>query len=213
MKLKYTGYANNSSKDIGKTISNTIMTQYNKGLAIKNEELAQEGIDDGDDSANIVNPVRTRNIKVIKAPQKITRATTSIGRQIPVSNTYSVPSISHKAVASKSTIKEFISESRLLDNELDLMLGMLKFNNKHEFYGDEYQGGNICGGALFTEEEKNQYEHHTDIEDLEELLEEYKDQLKELNMEKTQDLIDVDEYEKNPELDQKLKIVMRILHI
>lgn len=86
-----------------------------------------------------------------------------------------VPSKSYKATDSQTNMmtrklntkgisndkaKEFITQSRILDNELNHMVAMMKLNNKDEFYG----------GALFTKNEKDHITNNATDEELVELL-------------------------------------------
>jgi hypothetical protein len=118
-----------SDSTVARTVSNMVLNNYQKGLAIANQELAEEnGIAD---SVGVVDPTQT----VRMGNQK------SIPISGPVSKGYKVKAINATDVpktavtASSQQAKEFILQSKTLDNEFDHMIALMKLNNKDEFYG------------------------------------------------------------------------------
>lgn len=140
MNLKIVNHSNNSDMAINKKISDIMLNQYKKGLNIKNNELTEESGQSGQSdtvlyanasrraSVDVVNPSQTLRVPM----QKNNSKQTIKGYLAKDShNNLNIPTNTNN---NTSKAKEFIIQSRILDNELDQMIGMLKINNKDEFY-------------------------------------------------------------------------------
>lgn len=146
-----------SDSAVARTVSNMMLNNYKKGIAISNQEFnAENGIAD---SVGVVDPTESLRIK----KQKSVPLTGPV-----VTKGYAVKSINASDVtksastAGSSLAKEFIIQSKALDNELDHVVSLMKLNNKSEFYGS---GGSITGGALFTNKQKKHFkENATELE-------------------------------------------------
>jgi hypothetical protein len=131
---------------INKKISNIMLTQYKKGLSKKNNEINEENGSSGDNTVDTVNP--TNLIQLPKTP--LSKNSKLMTQSVPQTS-YSVKRASPKTgIQPPTKAREFIVQSHILDNELDQMIALMKLNNKEEFYG-----GSIQGGALYTEDEKS----------------------------------------------------------
>jgi len=118
-----------SDSAIARNISNMTLANYMKGLAIANHEVEEEsGISD---SVGIVDPTET----VRMGKQK----SVSVGGP-GVSKGYKIKGINASeqtktdVTAGSPMAKDFIIQSRALDNELDHVVAHMKLNNKDEFY-------------------------------------------------------------------------------
>ncbi|RZK25145.1 MAG: hypothetical protein EOO43_06265 [Flavobacterium sp.] len=139
MNLKIVNHSSNNDMVINRKIANIMLAQYKKGLDALNAELATEsgtGSDAKTDTVDVVNPTQAIRIPVQKADKtKDKRYSVKMSQQ--VSSKIGTPKI-----PTNNKVKEFITQSRALDNELDHMIAELKLNSKEEFYGgglsDEY---------------------------------------------------------------------------
>jgi hypothetical protein len=138
--MKIVSHSNNSNAGISGKIANMMLGQYKKGLSIKNNELA---IESGETSTpDVINPSQTLRVPMAKG--KIQHKGYSVKDTKKYTSTNNVLTVG-------SSVKEFIKQSRILDNELDQMLAMLKLNNKDEFYkGKPYEegAGMMTGGGI-----------------------------------------------------------------
>jgi len=157
MSLKITGSTRlNDPAIIAKQMANNTALQYQLGY----EDLQRQLMGDDPDytpspTVSIIDPTKT-----IRLPrQKVQKAVLSNSqgynaKQMTQSN---VPVLKSNPNAEKA--KEFITQTRALDNDLDHALSLMKLNNKDEFYG----------GSLFTQKEKDHYQHNASDSELEEL--------------------------------------------
>lgn len=142
MKLSSIDYANEDNVADNRQVANILWTRYNEGLRKDAMEDTQDTTNDG--SVDIINPVET--IKLGKS-----KRTNSIRSGPKVSQSYSSQKASsgqkNSGLSTSYTAKakEFLTQSRVFDNELDHMVALMKLNNKEEFFN---------GGTLLTEEEK-----------------------------------------------------------
>lgn len=146
-----------SDSAVARTVSDMMLNNYKKGIAISNQELNEEnGIAD---SVGIVDPtisVRTKKQKSVP----LTGPAVTKGYAVKAINASDVTKTG--VTAGSSQAKEFIMQSKTLDNELDHAVALMKLNNKGEFYGS---GGSITGGALFSNKQKHHYkEKATELE-------------------------------------------------
>ena len=108
-------YSNSKNQTIAQQIADLTISNYEKGLALKEDE---ENGDDDDGITNTIIPTADVSIK------------TKSG--------YSVKNkVQNKAIVSagKSLIDTFISQSHILDNELLQLMTMSKVSNTKEIYG------------------------------------------------------------------------------
>ena len=101
-------YSSDRNEKVNGKISNMMISQYMKGLKIKEGD---------DDNVNVIKPMNAK--------------------QKRISRNQNNPNIHNKLNIGKSkdTLKEFLSQSNILDSELNQMVSQLKLNNKEEFYG------------------------------------------------------------------------------
>jgi predicted nucleic acid-binding Zn-ribbon protein len=109
---------------VGRQLSNMMLQNYTKGLAIANEEQASE--DGIADSVTTIDPTKSVRIKKQKG---VTIDGPGPGYKIKAITTTKKPDS-----ASSQLAKDFITQSKALDNELDHVLAHMKYNNKEEFY-------------------------------------------------------------------------------
>jgi len=157
MSLKITGSTRlNDPAIIAKQMADNTALQYQLGY----EDLQRQLMGDDPDytpspTVSIIDPTKT-----IRLPrQKLQKGVLSNSqgynaKQMTQSN---VPVLKSNPNAEKA--KEFITQTRALDNDLDHALSLMKLNNKDEFYG----------GSLFTQKEKDHYQHNASDSELEEL--------------------------------------------
>ena len=118
---------NDSDSAIARNISNMMLNNYKKGLAISNNELAVEsGISS---SVCVVDPTETTRVRKPKAESV---GLTGQGYNVQSINATEVPKLT--VSSSSQQAKEFIIQSKALDNELDHVIAHMKLNNKDEFY-------------------------------------------------------------------------------
>ena len=142
MSIKYTNSNQNVDRRINQTLTNIMLSRFKKGLALQNQEDgATSDQEDEDKSVSIVDPNKTMKLPRSKSKSySVTRTTLNVKNKIN----------SDKGV-------EFIQQSKVLNNELDHMLGLMKLNNKEQFYEKPYVKGSgiISGGALLPEIKDN----------------------------------------------------------
>ena len=118
MKLNVINHSSNNSMSINKRIADMMLSQYKKGLQILNqEENPEENESDNGNESTIINPTKKINIPIQK----------------PNNKSYSVKKTDNNNLnlkSMKTKVKEFITQSKALDNELDSMILELKLNNK-----------------------------------------------------------------------------------
>ena len=118
---------NDSDSAIARNISNMMLNNYKKGLAISNNELAVEsGISS---SVGVVDPTETTRVRKPKAESV---GIPGKGYNVKSINATEVPKLT--VSSSSQQAKEFIIQSKALDNELDHVIAHMKLNNKDEFY-------------------------------------------------------------------------------
>jgi hypothetical protein len=152
---------NDSDSSVARNVSNMMLNNYKKGLAISNNELAVEnGISD---SVGIVDPtetIRTGKSKVVSVAK---------GYNVKSINGTEVPKLVN---SSSQQAKEFIIQSKALDNELDHVVAHMKLNNKDEFYDSSlWKDGEVKGGTLFTKKEKSHFTNKATDEEIHALME------------------------------------------
>lgn len=120
---------NGSDQSVARTVSSMLLNNYKKGLAISNNEVAEES---GISSSVGVDPTETVRMKNQK--------NNAIDGPV-ISKGYSVKSINASDVATSlvsytgtSQAKEFIIQSKLLDNELDHFASLHNVGDIDEFY-------------------------------------------------------------------------------
>ena len=124
-----------SNVTIGKYISNMLLNNYKKGLAIANEEIAEEnGLAD---SVGMVDPSQTVRMRKQKE-QTMRGPILSKGYKLKPVNATGVTKTSN--ILATQQAKEFITQSKVLDNELDHVIAHMKLNNKDEFYENALTG-------------------------------------------------------------------------
>ena len=124
---------NDSDSAVARNVSNMMLNNYKKGLAISNNELAVEnGISD---SVGVVDPTET--IRIGKS--KVVSVGVPKGYKAKSINASEVPKLASNS--SSQQAKEFILQSKALDNELDHVIAHMKLNNKEEFYDSGKNGG------------------------------------------------------------------------
>ena len=137
-----------------------LLNNYKKELAISNNEVAEES---GISSSERVDPteyVQMRNQKTYA----IDGLTFSKGYKVKAIN---ATDVSKAAVsASSQQVKEFMAQSKTLDNELDHVLAQMNLENKEEFYG---------GG--FNAKEKHHFKNDATHEEMNNILDTLIDQL------------------------------------
>ena len=113
-------FSDKRNQNINKKLEDITISQYLKGLKIKNEEEvgANENNDEGIlDTVKPVVDIKTKK-KGYNTKQKIV-------------------STKNLLKSSKDTLKDFISQSNILDTELNQMVSQFKLNNKGDFYGGD----------------------------------------------------------------------------
>ena len=107
--------------------------------------------DSGSDTEiNTVNPTST-----VVLPRSKSKGISAAGKSYSASSAQNrvIPPVS----SSNKTFTEFMSQSKLLDNESDQMVSSFKYNNKEEFFSGSgmhsVKTKTITGGALFTDDE------------------------------------------------------------
>ena len=116
-------FSDKRNQAVNKKVAQIMRSEYNEGLQMKNQELGDNDDDDtGDDNEiDTVKPVDT-----IKTKKRGYSAKAKIG------------STKKLLKSSKDTLNDFISQSNVLDNELNQMVSQFKLNNKDEFYGGDF---------------------------------------------------------------------------
>ena len=151
---------NGTDRSAARTVSNMLLNNYKKELAISNNEVAEES---GISSSERVDPteyVQMRNQKTYA----IDGLTFSKGYKVKAIN---ATDVSKAAVsASSQQVKEFMAQSKTLDNELDHVLAQMNLENKEEFYG---------GG--FNAKEKHHFKNDATHEEMNNILDTLIDQL------------------------------------
>ncbi len=104
-------------------LSNMMITNYKKGLAIADQEIAQE--DGIPNAVTTIDPTET--IHVAKPKKPVTGQLVSKGYIAKPINKSEVSRLSQQA-------KDFIIQSKILDNEIDHVVAQMKLENKDEFY-------------------------------------------------------------------------------
>jgi predicted nucleic acid-binding Zn-ribbon protein len=124
-----------SDQSVARKVSSMMLNNYKRGLAVANEEIAPDSsIADG---VTTINPNDT--IKIKKQPDmRITGPAISKHYKIKSNTTADIS----KPSTSSSQVKEFMLQSKALDNELDHVVAQLKFNNKNQFY-DTAKSGDV----------------------------------------------------------------------
>ena len=137
-------FSDNRNQAINKRIADITLEQYNKGLAEKSSEEPIDAVD-----SNTIETITTKDGKTgYSTKKRVLNSKVSLNK-------------------SKDILKDFMTQSQILDNELNQMVSQFKLNNKQQFFG----------GALDTdgnENHYNDYEHsyeHT-IAAFEEILKE-----------------------------------------
>ena len=115
-------FSDKRNQAVNKKIGQIMMSEYNEGLQIKNQELGDNNNEDNEGIINTVKPVNNLKIKGRKGYS----AKAKIG------------STKELLKSSKDTLKDFISQSNILDSELNQMVSQFKLNNKGEFYGGDF---------------------------------------------------------------------------
>jgi hypothetical protein len=142
----------NTDQAISRRIANMARNNYTKGLNILNAEL---GVEDGTDTGvdvdktNVTVDPTNMNIKVPKQRTPL------------VSKGYSVKDIKRPGTTTTSPelLREFMTQSKALNNELNYMLGLLNLNSTSEFYG-----GGIYSHVISTEDEEKYRSGKKDLE-------------------------------------------------
>ena len=139
-------FSNHQNESINKRLADLALTNYRKGLAVKNLEEAPED-DVENDNIVTINPVDNSGKKGYSAKKKIASNKISLGK-------------------AKDALKEFMSQSNMLDTELNQMVSQFKLNNKNEFYGGSVSptlaGGSLEGGALGDSADSDPFEFSDD---------------------------------------------------
>jgi len=146
-----------SDSAVARTVSNMMLNNYKKGIAISNQEFnAENGIAD---SVGVVDPTESLRIKKQKSVPLTGPAVTK-GYAVKSIN---ASDVTRTAVTTGSSLaKEFIIQSKALDNELDHVVALMKFNNKGEFYNNDKL---MTGGTLFTNKQKKHFKDNaTELE-------------------------------------------------
>ena len=115
-------FSDKRNQAVNKKIGQIMMSEYNEGLQIKNQEVGDNNNEDNEGIINTVKPVNNLKIKGRKGYS----AKAKIG------------STKELLKSSKDTLKDFISQSNILDSELNQMVSQFKLNNKGEFYGGDF---------------------------------------------------------------------------
>ena len=127
--------SNDSDSSVARTVSNTLLDNYKRGLAIANQEVAQEsGIAS---SVGVVDPSQTVRMKMQK-DSSATAPVSTKGYKVKSVNATDVPNTATNSASQQA--KEFIVQSKVLDNELDHVVALMKFDNKEDFYKQATQG-------------------------------------------------------------------------
>jgi hypothetical protein len=160
---------------VGRQVSNMMLQNYTRGfLAIAN---AEQATDDGiADSVTTINP--TKVIRMRK--QKNVPLT---GPELSQGYKVKAVKVTKKAEnASSQQAKDFLMQSKALDNELDHVLAQMKYNNKEEFY-DNAQNTDTTGDTYKTlrDELKSQIVSKPELADL---IKQYDDLTKEIHDQK-----------------------------
>lgn len=122
-----------SDSSVARTLSNMLLNNYKKGLAISNNEASEES---GVFSPIGVDPTQTVKMKTQNSVS-IGGPAYSKGYKVKAVNASMVPNST--GTTSSSFVKEFISQSKALDSELDHVVAQMKLNNKDEFYGGGFR--------------------------------------------------------------------------
>ena len=153
---------NDSDSAVARSVSNMMLNNYKKGLAISNNELADE--DGISDSVGVVDPTETIRTGKSKA------VSVAKGYKAKSINATDVPKIALNS--SSQQAKEFILQSKALDNELDHVIAHMKLNNKDEFYDSSlWKDEKVKGGTLFTKKEKTRFTDKATDEEIHALME------------------------------------------
>lgn len=165
MRIKVVNHLNDNDVAINQQLSNITINRYRAGLEKQESQDVAESTNTG--TVDVVNPTETINVA---KPKK----TSSIKSGLQISEGYSskkqfkIKSTSSTAATNSSaTAKEFITQSRVFDNELDHMVALMKLNNKNAFYS----------GGSFTSEEKKHLENIATDDEIVELFEKLLDDL------------------------------------
>lgn len=110
---------NLTNQQANQKIANTMLTQYKKGVAINNLEMEQE------------NDLANNNVGLVDSKSVVSVPT--VKKQKGYSINDSRKTI-HTVSNSVSSIKDFLRDSRLVDNELDQIMTMMKMDNVDSFY-------------------------------------------------------------------------------
>jgi len=110
-------FSDKRNQAINKKIADMTINLYNKGLAIKEQE--QSGDNDSNDTQ--INTVSTKD------GNKGYRAKKVADVQVVMKK-------------GKDMLKEFMSQSKILDNELNQVVSQFKLNSKKDFYGGAFDG-------------------------------------------------------------------------
>jgi len=157
MSLKITGSTRlNDPAIIAKQMADNTALQYQLGY----EDLQRQLMGDDPDytpspTVSIIDPTKTIRLPRQKLQKGVLSNSQGYNAQLMTQS--NVPVVKSNPNAEKA--KEFITQTRALDNDLDHALSLMKLNNKDEFYG----------GSLFTQKEKDHYQHNASDSELEEL--------------------------------------------
>ena len=107
-------FHDNRNQSINKQIADLVLANYNKGLKVRLDE--EQASDDEPEEITTIAPITKQVTKKgysVKNKVNATKATMKVNAD---------------------TIKEFIKDSNLLDNELNAMVTLFKLTSKDEFY-------------------------------------------------------------------------------
>lgn len=169
MKLNVNNMQNMDS-NINKRVADIMLSQYKIGLQKEEDMNSDSG---SDTEINTVNPTST-----VALPRSKSKGISVAGKSYSASSaqTRVIPPVS----SSNKTFTEFMSQSKLLDNELDQMVSSFKYNNKEEFFsgsGISVKNKTITGGALFTDDEVHDMITNATPQKIEDIIEDLQKQL------------------------------------
>lgn len=152
----------NEASIIAKQMAYNAVQQYKLG----EEDLQSQLMGDypqqtQSDTVSVINPRKVipliKHTTTVSGPKNGYNAKAMTQSSIPV----------EKVNPNMVKAKDFIAQTRVLDNDMDYAIGLMQLNNKDEFYG----------GTLFTEQEKKHYDDNATTEELEELWQKLMDEM------------------------------------
>lgn len=139
MSVRFTGsISSNPDALVAQQMANNTIQQYRIGYEELQRQLTgDDTVDTGPDAIGLVDPVHTIRLSKQKPLKSVMSGSKGYNAQ---KMSQQVISVSKKTNTNADKAREFIAQTRALDNDLDHALALMKLNNKDEFYKDGTSG-------------------------------------------------------------------------